>query len=563
MTIDDLLVRHFEDAAARLDVPPSDHSAITRRGARRRAVARVGGVGAGLTAAVALLGAATFVFAAADTTQVAITAAPAPLGETPVDANGVVQSIEGVLVADELGYLVHPVDGSDPHRIVEAHGLQVQGSARFGPAVTDGRGGFVYSVLDVDDENPLRPGWVLWVPAGQSIPRLVSHEPEVGIGEVFGLVTDADTEYVVYTTAAGRRVEVRRVPLEGGTAESVIDAAASGSAAGAAIITYRFIDGCTDLQIHDAAGRPRTISPLPVGCPDIPAAYLSPDGSSLAYLQRSEDGAAVAVVDTATGRETSRWTVPERRRLLGFDGQHAYLTTSLQVDVTTGETTSGPGESGLPVSLRINDRLVLQVPEPQQAIPFEVAQAIDRPKPSRLPGAEARYEAYTRAGWRVTVAASAPTTTGEDLDAFGVTSTGLGPYALGAGVQDVVDHAGHQLMSQTLPLPGCRAAIVSPLHEISREDLTISVVSERVVALEMSTPRFTFDGLGVGSTLDEVKRRFPDSELEGDEAGNTVMLIAELPESDGTVAIFRSNGTTVSSYLVGFGSQLLSGAACT
>lgn len=542
MSIEELLQSELEHAAARIDAPSSRLEDVMARGGRRRAGRLVALAGTGVACLAVAVGVTALV--AGSRAPVTPVATPTPTTIQPTAARGVVETVEGDIVVDGHGLAVRPAAGGAPQPIMEAHTLQLGGRPSFGPALSDGAGGFVYSVAEVTRSATGVSGHVLWVPAGETTPRIVAVEPLVGVGEVIGVVDGPDAREVVYTTAAGRTAVVRMAPLKRGAARTVAEGVHAVGASGRHIIATSHAGGCTQLRIFTTQATERPLSELPgTTCKDIRGTVLSPDGTGAAFLDFTGGEATLTVIDATSGKPVAEWTVGEGR-LVDFDGEYAYLDGRRRVAIATGvveSNSSAPGDV-----FQINDRLVLQAPG-NASVSYEEAAGAAPQRTSE----DTTSTGGTGGDWRVLVR-SQSVDPPVDLDVFGVTTTGLGPYVLGARVQAVADASGHDLLAPEGGIGYCGTVAPGRAAAVSRGDLTVTVVNDRVVRFDFSTPRFTFDGLGVGSSIDDIIRRYPAAEVVPvDTVFDRERVTLSPVDDDGIEVVFEVAGDMVTRYRVG------------
>jgi len=549
MTLDDRIHSALADSAEAHGIPPSELESVIVRGRRRRMATRLLTVfGSGTALVVTLVVTVSFRQAASEPEVVIGDQTESAILDTTGTAKEI--SILGHIAEDEAGYTLVSGDDGDTMRFLEAHTSQVEGDARFGPAISDGAGGFIYTVSDVVEGSETRQGWVLWVPAGAAEPIVIADEPDAGVDQVIGVIRDG-APFAVYTTVAGRTVQLRRAQLTAAppAPTTLVDDFATGDAAAERIIVLGTEDGCSTFRVLDARGNDLPIAGILTGaCRSVDQATLSPDGRRVAYLDRTDESNLVVVVDLATSAIERSVSLDSRNRIVGFDGTEVLLTGGTAIDVATGAIRRGAARTD-GFEVKLNSLLVLQIPGVGESLSFDEAQAAfsnARPPDSDLDEDIDLLVDYLANGWSVELrpdpdAAATPV----DLDAFGVTLRGLGPYVLGTPIQRNADESGHDLLSNE-STSRCRTMRISPLGGVSGEDVTVVADGDRLVGLEFASSRFSFDGVTVGTSLAEAMTQIADAEIAT--RGNATVLVLDI---DGeSQAQFWASGDTITGFSV-------------
>ncbi len=553
MSLDDRIEHALGESAESFGTPPSQLETVIIRGRRRRLAARfVTLLGSGTALVVALAVTVSFTRAASEPEVIVGEQTPGPAIETTARE----REVAGHLAEDAAGYTLTLAGSGDVIRMVEAHTAQVEGKALFGPGVSDRADGFIYTISDVVEGSDTRQGWVMWVPAGAAQPIVVADEPEAGVGQVLGVVDHDERRYAVYSTVSGRTVQLRRAPLDSAEAtggETLLDDFTTGDAAGSMIVTSDTEDGCSRLEFLDPTGSSVERVAVPVApCPVLDQVTLSRDGTKLAYLDRTNDRNLLVVVSLGTGKLEASHELSSRERILTFDGDQVTLTGGTAIDVASNAEVDDAEPAAL--ELRLNTRLVLQVPGRTGTLTYDEAQALTAFTATQTPGAEASpgndlLSEYLDAGWSVDVrpdpdAAATPV----DLDAYGVTLRGIGPYVIGNSIQRVADESGHDLLGNR-PRLRCSTMRISPRLGVTAEDATLLVTEDRLAGIEFATNRFAFDGVTVGTSLADAIDRLADAQVRTT-ASQTMLVVAidelsmaEFVATDGAIASFRVVGS--------------------
>ncbi len=263
-------------------------------------------------------------------------------------------------------------------------------------------------------------------------------------------------------------------------------------------------------------------------------------------------GARLVVVDLTNDAVVYDDLVPEGR-LVAFDGATAYLDKSRAVDIATGRIDAGRPPAD---TFQINDQLVLQVPGGPE-VAYDVA-AASSPRSDTVTTTPTTGSASP---WVVTVRSHSDAAI--DLDGLGVTTAGVGPYVLGAPIQEISDTAGHDLVSTASDANGCAVAAVDTAQAVTTDDMSLVIDDDRLVRLDFGSERFSFDGLGVGSSVGDITRRFPDATLQPATAGSTnVDVLIDDPGGDGIDVVFSTNDGVVSSFRIGSPLRVTQRIAC-
>lgn len=311
---------------------------------------------------------------------VALTAEPPPTGpdatlltdpdtavtsSTTLPEGDAYESAQIVVTEGDLGITEVSLQTSANRRVpIQFDFSNISGEPLVVPPVSDGRGGFVFALVDFDDIRPTRDTYMMHIRAGADRP--VTLIETKGVADMTVVESD-DAWKVVYTTLLDSDLKTWDLTTHGDPeiqeVEGDVFSLGGVSSGGGRYIVY-WLEGCPAVRIFNADGSdfgaPPSLAELGCGGASREYVWITPDGARLVLMERNETEELI-VVDLETGEEVAGWSIPGYGHLLELTTEEALVAGSAGqtvVDLSTGERRDLPVNDGGPQTITF-DRIVL------------------------------------------------------------------------------------------------------------------------------------------------------------------------------------------------------------